>query len=102
MALPFENRNYLLALGNIFREQDYHKSTGVWQYLFHGKTTDTFLWLKIRLPQTLSLLAKTYAAGRANNTELLMLVSDFKVNARLKNTQTDFPWNPWNALNEDA
>ena len=49
-----------------------------------GKTTDTFLWLKIRLPQTLLLLAKSYAAGRANNTELLMLVSDFKVNSRLK------------------
>ena len=49
-----------------------------------GKTTDTFLWLKIRLPQTLSLLVKSYAAGRANNTKLLMLVSDFKVNSRLK------------------
>ena len=67
-----------------------------------GKTTDMFLWLKIRLPQTLSLQAISYAAGRANNTELLMLVSDFKVNSRLKNTQRNFQWNPWNALNEDA
>ena len=69
---------------------------------YMGKTTDTFLWLKIRLPQTLSLQAKSYAAGRANNTKLLMLVSDIKVNSRLKNTQRNFQWNPWNALNEDA
>ena len=32
----------------------------------------------------------------------LMLVSDFKVNSRLKNTQRNFQWNPWNALNQDA
>ena len=55
-----------------------------------GKTTDTFLWLKIRLPQTLSLEAKSYAAGRANNTKLLMLVLDVRVNSRLKNTQGIF------------
>ena len=67
-----------------------------------GKTTDTFLYLKIRLPQTLLLYSKSYAAGRASNTELLMLVSDFKVNSRLKNTQRNFQWNPWNVLNEDA
>ena len=41
-------------------------------------------------------------AGRANNTKLLMLVSDVKVNSRLKYTQRNFQWNPWNALNEDA
>ena len=35
-------------------------------------------------------LTKSYAAGRANNAELLMLVSDFKVNSRLKNTQQSF------------
>ena len=66
-----------------------------------GKTTDSFLWLKIRLPQTLSLSAKSYAAGRANNTvtKLLMLVSDVKVNSRLKNTRRNFQWN---ALKEDA
>ena len=64
-----------------------------------GKTIDTFLWLKIQPPRTLSLLAKSYAASRANNTELLMLVSDFKVNSRLKNTQRNFQWN---ALNEDV
>ena len=67
-----------------------------------GKTTDTFLWLKIRLPQNLSLYAKSYAAGRANNTKLLMLVSDVEVNSRLINTERNFQWNPWNALNEDA
>ena len=64
-----------------------------------GKTTDTFLCLKIRLLQTLSLSAKSYAAGTANNTKVLMLVSDVKVNSRLKNTRRNFQWN---ALNEDA
>ena len=49
----------------------------IYSMKYMGKTTDTFLWLKILLPQTLSLLAKSYAAGRANNIELLMLVSDF-------------------------
>ena len=67
-----------------------------------GKRTDTFLWLKIQLSHTLLLCAKSYVAGRANNTELLMLVSDFKVNPRLKNTQRHFQWNSWNALNGDA
>ena len=57
---------------------------------YMGKRTDTFWWLEILLPQTLSLKAKSYAAGRANNIELLMLVSDFKVNSRLKNTQRIF------------
>ena len=51
---------------------------------YMGKRTDTFWWLKLRLPQTLPFYAKSYAAGRANNTELLMLVLDFKVNFRLK------------------
>ena len=31
-----------------------------------------------------------------------LLVSDVKVNSRLKNTQRNFQWNPWNALNEDV
>ena len=71
---------------------------------YMGKRTDTYVfwWLKIRLPQTLSLYAESYAAGRANNTKLLMLVSDFKVNYRLKNTQRNFQWNQWNSLDEDA
>ena len=69
---------------------------------YMGKRTDMFWWLKIWLPQTLSLQAKSYVAGRANNTELLMLVSEFKVNSRLKNIQRNFQWNPWNALKEDA
>ena len=67
-----------------------------------GKRTDTFLWLKIQLSHTLLLCAKSYVTGRASNTELLMLVSDFKVNPRLKNTQRHFQWNSWNALNGDA
>ena len=74
----------------------------IYSMKYMGKTTDTFLWSKIWLPQTLSLLAKSYAAGRAYNTELLMLVSDIKVNSRLKNIQRNFQWNSRNALNEDA
>ena len=61
---------------------------------YMGKTIDTFWWLKIQLPQNLPLQAKSYVAGRANNTELLMLVSDFNVNYRLKSTQRHFQWNP--------
>ena len=34
--------------------------------------------------------AKTCAAGEVSNIELLMLVSDFVVNCRLKNTQWNF------------
>ena len=30
------------------------------------------------------------------------IVSEFKVNSRLKNTQRNFQWNPWNALNKDV
>ena len=41
-----------------------------------------------------------YVADRASKTELLMLVSDFKVKCRLKNTQRHF--HPWNPLNKDA
>ena len=52
-----------------------------------GKRTDTFWWLKIWLPQ---LEAKSVGAGRANNTELLVLVSDLKVYSRLKNTLRNF------------
>ena len=55
----------------------------------------------MRESQTLPYI-KSYVAGRANNTELLMLVLDFKENSRLKNTQRNFQWNPWNALNKDA
>ena len=44
----------------------------------NGLYVGTF-YIKFKL-----LLAKSYAAGRANNTELLMLVSDVKVNSRLK------------------
>ena len=36
------------------------------------------------LLQNLPLEAKSYAAGRASNADLLLLVSDFKVNSRLK------------------
>ena len=40
------------------------------------KTTDTLGRPKFRLPQNSPFQAKTSAAGRANNIELLMLVLD--------------------------
>ena len=46
--------------------------------------------------------SKSYAASRASNTELLILVLDFKLNSSLKNSQRNFQWNLWNAFNEDA
>ena len=57
---------------------------------YMGKTTDMFGRLKFWLPQNPSFQAKTCAAGRANNIDLLMLVLDFVVNSRLKNTQWHF------------
>ena len=36
------------------------------------------------------VISPSYAAGRTNNIELLRLVSDFKVNSRLKNIQRHF------------
>ena len=66
-----------------------------------GKRTDSrYIFVVENLAATNH--TKSYAAGRANNTELLMLFPDFKVNSRLKNTQRNFQWNPRNALNEDA
>ena len=41
---------------------------------------------------------QTYAAGRASNTELLMLVLDLKVDYRLKKYFKVFLWNVWNVL----
>ena len=38
-----------------------------------------FRMLKFWLPQNLLFYAKVYAVGRASNTELLMLILDFKV-----------------------
>ena len=71
--------------------------------LIMGKTTDMYIFVFENSAATnLIVISQNYAAGRANNTELLMLVSDFKVNSRLKNTQKNFQWNPWNTLNEDA
>ena len=45
---------------------------------------DIFGRSKFRLPQNPPFKAETYAAGRANSIELLMLVLDFVVNSRLK------------------
>ena len=59
-----------------------------------GKTTDTFGRSKFWMPQNSLFLAKTCAAGRANNIELSMLVLDFMVKCRLM----EFLWNPWNVL----
>ena len=57
-----------------------------------GKTTDKF---EI---STATKVSKTYAADRARNVELLMLVLEFKVEYRLKNIQRCFVWNAWNVL----
>ena len=54
------------------------------------KTTDMFQRLRFWLPQNLPFYVKIYAAGRASKVELLMLVLDFKVDYRLKNTQRYF------------
>ena len=43
--------------------------------------------IEISAVTQLAILNQTYAAGRASNIELLMLVLDFKVDYRLKNTQ---------------
>ena len=48
------------------------------------KATDMFGRMKLRLPQDLSFSAKIYAASRESKIELLILVSDFTVNSRLK------------------
>ena len=59
-------------------------------YEIYGETSDIFGRLKFQLPQNLPSQAKTYAASRASNIELLMLVSNFKTNSRLDNTQRYF------------
>ena len=46
--------------------------------------------MKFWLPQKLLLYAKTYAASRESIIELLILVSGFMVNSRLKNTLWHF------------
>ena len=46
--------------------------------------------MKFQPPQTLPFQAKTNAASRESKIELLILVSDFMVNSRLKNTQWHF------------
>ena len=58
MALPFENGNYFLTLGSVFRirlSQKVQAYGDIYSMKYMGKTTDKFLWLKIRLPQTLLL-----------------------------------------------
>ena len=45
-----------------------------------------------QLPQNSPFEAKTYAVGRANNMELLMLVLGFVMNSRLK-ILIGIPWN---------
>ena len=44
-----------------------------------------------------TITSQSYAAGRANNTELLMLLSNLKVNAWLKILR-GILWNSWNVL----
>ena len=57
---------------------------------YMGKRTDRFGRMKLQPPQTLPFKAKTNAASRESKIELLILVSDFTVNSRLKNTQRHF------------
>ena len=57
---------------------------------YMGKRTDRFGRMKFQPPQTLPFQAKTNAASRESKIELLILVSDFMVNPRLKNTQWHF------------
>ena len=57
---------------------------------YMGKRTDRFGRMKFPPPQTLPFQAKTNAASRESEIELLILVSDFMVNSRLKNTQWHF------------
>ena len=66
-----------------------------------GKTTDTFFGSKFQLPQNSPFYTKTCAAGRANNIELSMLVSDFMVKCRLK-ILDGISVESMECLNEDA
>ena len=60
---------------------------------YMGKITDTFGRMKFRLPQNISGSVKPKlisASSRESKIKLLMLVSDFMVNSRLKSTQWHF------------
>ena len=77
MALPFENGNCFLTLGSVFRESFLENKTiiksaygDIYSMKYMGKTTDTFLWLKIRLPQTLSLRDKPKVMLQVEQTTL--------------------------------
>ena len=66
----------------------------------YGKTIDRFGRMKFWLSQNLLFYAKTYAASGECKMELLIIVSDFMMNSRLKNTLDSiaFLWNSWNVL----
>ena len=69
------------------------KSIGVWGYLSHkiyGKNNCYIFWVKISATTKITVLTKTYAAGRASNIELSMLVLDFMVKCRQKKTRWNF------------
>ena len=55
-----------------------------------GETTDMLEGQNFGCYKPFLFQAKTYAVDRASNLELLMLVLDFKVDYRLKNTQWYF------------
>ena len=61
------------------------------------KTSDTFGRLKYWLPQNFPFYAKIFAAGRANNIELLILVLDLSEMQAEKCSRV-FLWNAWNIL----
>ena len=57
---------------------------------YMGETTDMLEGRNFGCYKPFLFQAKTYAVDRASNLELLMLVLDFKVDYRLKNTQWYF------------
>ena len=88
MALPFENGNYFLHnLGSVLENKTIIKVQvygNLYSMKYIGKTTDTFWWLKLHKPYRYK--AKVMLQVEQITPELLMLVSDFNVNSRLKNT----------------
>ena len=68
---------------------------------YMGKRTDRFGRMKFQPPQTLPFQAKANATSRESKIELLILVSDFMVNHRLK-ILNGISMEFMECLNEDA
>ena len=52
----------------------------------HGKSNWYICEVDILAATKLTILSQTYAAGRASNMKLLIVVSEFMVKSRLENT----------------